>query len=140
MYTGKSSDGISIQTLAKLWTNGGNSSMNNRKLCVLLRRQEKKIAHLGEYVLEDGKKHRGIRGWKCEGKVVPKNFYGFTPGDDDISAAKIFEDPRLVYSGKSCDGISVDIINRLWAEGGNRCVSNHKICKTLHPSNIPSDL
>ena len=64
MYTGKSCDGISTHTLARLWKSDGNRSVNNRTLCAIFGRQESKIAYFGEFVVEDGKKHRGIRGWR----------------------------------------------------------------------------
>eukprot|EP00518_Triparma_eleuthera_P012959 CAMPEP_0182471210 /NCGR_PEP_ID=MMETSP1319-20130603/19906_1 /TAXON_ID=172717 /ORGANISM="Bolidomonas pacifica, Strain RCC208" /LENGTH=302 /DNA_ID=CAMNT_0024671735 /DNA_START=251 /DNA_END=1155 /DNA_ORIENTATION=+ len=64
VYTGKSCDGISTHTLARLWKSDGNRSVNNRTLCAIFGRQESKIAYFGELVVEDGKQHRGIRGWR----------------------------------------------------------------------------
>ena len=76
VYTGKFEDGVSISTLNKVWADGGNERVGNRKLCQILSRQEGNKAYSGALIMEYGSRHRGIRGWQFrEEKVVLNSLY-----------------------------------------------------------------
>ena len=43
----------------------------------------------------------------------------------------MFEDPRLVFTGKYQDGVSISTLKRVWVDGGHGNVSSRRLCKIL---------
>lgn len=41
----------------------------------------------------------------------------------------MFEDPRLVFTGKYQDGVSFSTLKKVWVNSGHRNVSNRRLCK-----------